>query len=165
MSKTVTSEIQVLTLDYLIEGSVNLDDEITSIFEGGESYYENRYNINISPAKVYSVGGQKQEIITVSKWTLSQRSGLIAIIPLDETSTKALLRDINIKKFTDEVVMYTGSFIITALVIPDSLFEDWVFVHAKDAKIECNLPETKFKSIYSPWILINNELLQGYHPK
>jgi len=161
--------MQALTLDYLIEGNVQPSDELTLLLEGGRRYYERRYVLTLAPAQIQPTGSLTTPTLSVSQWTLEHRGGLVALIPRDEASTQALLKVTQSKTFPFRAVMYVGSYVIRASLTPESqafgqVLEGWAFIQAKDAEIDCQLPGAQLSGLTAPWLVLNRELMQGYHP-
>ena len=156
--------MQILTLDYLIDGTVDLDDELICIFEGGSGYYEARDTLTITSARIQPAGNLTTPTTYAPQWMLSSRGGVVAFIPQDETGTQALLKAAPGKTFSFRAVIYAGPYIIQASLLPGDLFERSAFIHAQDAEINCQVPGAQLKAFTAPWILFNIELVQGYHP-
>ena len=155
--------MQALTLDYLVEGNVQPGDELTSILLGGWEYYKSRCLLTLTDARVQPTGNLTTPTLSVSQWVLQHRTGLVALIPRDEAGTQALLKAAPSKTFSLRAVMYAGSYVIRASLIPGDLFEK-AFNPAKDAEIDCQLPGAQLSRLTAPWLVLNSQLVQGYHP-
>ena len=155
--------MQVLTLDYLIEGNVDLDDELISLFEGWPHYYDDHYIVKLASARIQPTGNLTTPAISVSQWILSHRGGLVALIPRDETGTQALLKAARGETFSFRAAIYAGPYIIRASLVPENLFEGWAFIRAKDVSIDCQIPKAQLSGFTAPWAVLNRELVQGYH--
>lgn len=166
--------MQVLTLDYLIEGNVEPTGEVSSLLMGGRQYYENRYHVILKPAHLQPTGGLATPALTVAQWTVQHRNGLVAVIPRDEAGTQELLKAAQGKTFTFRAVLYAGSYVIRASLspvgmfgkpeMPGAVFEQFAFIPAQDAEIECQAPGAQMRKLAAPWLVLNTEVIQGYHP-
>jgi hypothetical protein len=156
--------MQVLTLDYLIEGNVDLDDELVSLLEGWSNYYDDQYIIKVASARIQPTGNLTTPAFSVSQWILSQRGGLVAFIPRDETGTQALLKTARGETFSFRAAMYAGPYLIRASLAVENPFEEWAFIHARDVRIDCQLPKAQLDGFTVPWAVLNTELIQGCCP-
>jgi hypothetical protein len=158
--------MSALTLNYLIEGSIQPSDELNLLLAGASGYYENRYVVTLTNASVQPAGNLTTQPLYVSHWTVEHR-GLVALIPRDEASTQALLKNTQSRSLAFQAVMYVGSYVIRATLAspsPSLSYETYAFMPVKDAEINCQLPGARLVGYKVPWMVVNRELWQGYHP-
>lgn len=160
--------MQALTLNYLVDGHVQPSDEINLLLGGGGRYYESRYVVTLTEARVQPTGNLNIPPFYAAHWTVEHRGGLVALIPRDEASTQALFKNAQVRTVTFRAVMYVGPYVIRATLGPPSptlSFETLAFMPAKDVEIDCLLPGAQLVGFTAPWMVVNRELWQGYHPE
>ena len=159
--------MQILTLHYLIDGSVQPNDEIKILLGGGSNYYESRYVVTLTNAKVQPTGDLTTQPFFVPQWTVEHRGGLVALIPRDEACTQALSKIIQSKSLGYRAVIYAGPYVIRGTLespAPTMAFETYAFMPIRDAQIDCQLPGARLAGFTAPLMVVNRELWQGYHP-
>ena len=159
--------LQALTLNYLIDGFVEPNGEVQTLLIGGPNYYERRYVLSLTEAKVQPVGNLAFAPFSCERWTLEHRWGLVAIIPKDDLSTQIIKNIAKESQYTYRIVMYAGPFIIRATVMPPTqfhAFESYAFMPAKDAVIDCMIPGSLLTGLNAPWIVVNREMWEGFVP-
>lgn len=160
--------MQALTLNYLIEGKVKPSDEVRMLLGGGAHYYESRYVVTFTDARVKPTGDLNISELYVPSWTVEHRGNLVAVVPGDEDSLQAMFKYNASKAVSYRVSFYIGPYHVRATVTqpsPTLSFETYAFMAAKDVEIDCLLPGSKLVGFKAPWMVINREIAQGYHPE
>ena len=160
--------MQALTLNYLIEGKVKPNDEVRLLLGGGAHYYESRYVLTLTDARVQPTADLNIPDLYIPTWTVEHRGNLVALIPGDEDSLQALFKFNASKAVSYRASFYIGPYHIWATVIqpsPTLSFESYAFMAAKDVEIDCLLPGSKRVGFKKPWMVINREMSQGYKPE
>lgn len=160
--------MQALTLNYLIEGSMLPNGEVSTLLAGGPQYYERRYITTLTNVKVQATGNQTTPEFFAPQWTVEHRGGLVGLIPRDEASTEAIIKFTQGKKLVFRAVIYVGPYVIRATVeqpMETHAFETYAFMPARDAQIDCQLPGARLVGFRAPLMVVNRELWQGYHPE
>ncbi len=158
--------VQVLTPTQIIEGKISPDGEIGILLLGDLNYYKDRKILEINDVNINSINNPSVGNISISKYIMKQRSGLLAIIPLDEEGIRAFQKETSPNELTMRVIMYSGVYTIKATIKPEGLYASGeCYVHAKDATIEYQKQNAKSVSFEAQWILVNTERIQGYHPE
>jgi len=158
--------VQILTPTQIIEGKISPDSEIGILLLGDYNYYKDRKILEFTDANINSINNPSAVNISVPKFIMKQRSGILAIIPLDEEGIRAFQKESTPKELTMRVVMYSGMYTIKATIKPEGLFTSGeCYTHAKDATIEYQKQNSKNILIEAQWILINTERIHGYYPE
>jgi len=133
---------------------------------GDYGYYKDRCILTFNNAQIHPVNNPNGPVISASKFVVKQRSGLIALIPLDDAGIQGFQKNAQNKDFSMRTVLYAGSYIIRASTNPQGPYESGApFVHAIGAKIEFQFQNSNIKPLEARWLVINTEMVQGYHPE
>ena len=160
--------LQLLTLNYLIEGSMLPNGEVSTLLAGGPHYYESRYVTTLTNVKVQATGNHTTQDFFAPEWTVEHRGGLVGLIPRNEACTQDMLKLTQGKKLVFRAVIYAGPYVIRATLeqpAPTHAFETYAFMPAKDAQIDCQLPGARLVGFRVPLMVVNRELWQGYYPE
>jgi hypothetical protein len=144
--------LQVLTLNYVVEGSADMS---------GQNFV--RFTL-LTDVTIRPVDGSAP--MTAPSWALGEdSSGVIAYVPLDETSHEELLG--RATKGKDEVpaTVYTGPWVVRGTILA---FDDDPKVLAqahwlplKDAEIRSVAPGSTLEPIQAPLVVLTMYHLQG----
>ena len=159
-----TFKMQALLRDYILDGEIDCNDELSMLMQGGFNYYSNRRILTLSSAKIQSVNDLSLVVTSIAEMQIQQRSGLVGLVPIDEVGIQRFQKEYQKDKFPSKVVLYSGAYTIRASMKSGGLFEGGVyFVPARDARVEYRTQGSKNNAIGSEWMLINTEEIQGCH--
>ncbi|MGA2505062.1 MAG: hypothetical protein ABSG01_13305 [Anaerolineales bacterium] len=156
--------IQVLTLDYLIDGSLDADRDKYSFRLLGH---------DVSPLPVTSARFRPTGALSVSPppatpWVLIYGDQLVAIIPKDDAGlTNA--RQLNAAfKVAVPAEVYAGPYVIRGQVLsPDGslrVFEGYTGFPVQDAEIKCLIPGAQLGVLKAPYVLVMSRHKQALVP-
>ncbi len=173
---TALWKIQILTTDYLVEGSVAPDKvggqniweraSQLAVADGGAAAFR---QLRLSDAKLQPTGNLKLPAQTFAEWNMTTADAVIAIIPNDAGSLQAGQKAF--KDFSHPMtgVVFAGPYVMQAKLLSDSgdrnrsPFSMTEFLPVADAKIDCLLPDAALKDFRVPWLLLKGTgLLHGY---
>jgi hypothetical protein len=124
--------------------------------------------LTLTDARVQPTADLNITELYVPTWTIEHRGSLVALVPGDEDSLQAMLKHSPSKAVSYRASFYIGPYHIRATVTqpsPTISFETYAFMAAKDVEIDCLLPGSKLVGFKKPWMVINREMSQGYHPE
>ena len=156
--------IQVLTLDYLIDGSLDAERDKNSFRLQGH---------DVSPLPLTSARFRVAGALSVSPppaipWVLIYGDQLVAIIPKDEAS-QAAARQMNATfKVAVKAEVYAGPYVIRGEVLsPDGLlrvFEGYTGFPVQNAEIKCLIPGAQLGQLKAPYVLVMSRHKQALVP-
>ena len=124
--------------------------------------------LTLTDARVRPTSDLNIPELHVPTWTVEHRGNLVALVPSDEDSLQAMLKNNAYSKVSYRVSFYIGPYHVRGTVTQPSpylAFETYAFMAAKDVEIDCLLPGSKLVGFKAPWMVINREIAQGYHPE
>ncbi len=152
--------VQMLTLDYLIEGYLDADDGSWP-FDG----------VTLTSVRFEPTASLTPPAATAANWYLPEKSPVVAAIPRDESIlayTRKIYRD---DKYPLPAELYVGPYLIQGIVLrsledtdPISLMSDLEeYAVVQDAVIDCLLPGARLKRLSAPLAVVSTgHLLQGF---
>lgn len=156
--------VQVLTLDYLIDGSLDSERDKTSFRLQGH---------DVSPLPLTSARFRPTGVLSVSPppavpWVLIYGDQLVAIIPKDEAGL-ANARQLNaVFKVGVKAEVYAGPYVIRGEVLsPDGslrVFEGYTGFPVQDAEIKCLIPGAQLGLLKAPYVLVMSRHKQALVP-
>ena len=156
--------VQVLTLDYLIDGSLDSERDKTSFRLQGH---------DVSPLPVTSARFRPTGALSVSPppavpWILIYGDQLVAIIPKDEAALANACQLNAMFKVQVRAEVYAGPYVIRGQVLsPDGslrVFEGYTGFPVEEAEIKCLIPGAQLGVLKAPYVLVMSRHKQALVP-
>jgi hypothetical protein len=156
--------VQVLTLDYLIDGKLDSERDKTSFRLQGH---------DVSPLPLTSVRFRPTGVLSVSPppavpWVLIYGDQLVAIIPKDEAGLANARQFNTVFKVGVKAEVYAGPYVIRGQVLsPDGslrVFEGYTGFPVQDAEIKCLIPGAQLGLLKAPYVLVMSRHKQALVP-
>jgi len=170
--------IQVLTTEYMIDGSVQ-PDEYSGIFQplnyrGGPAPLQLK---TWKTVQIQPTGNLTMPVPSFSAWTLGCAANVVAIIPNDDASRQDALKAFKDWKYPIKATIFAGPYCIRGTVmapkangfqLPDApgtlTWTNWGGggFPIMDAEVDSLLPGAKLTGLRVPWLLLNAWVIQGF---
>jgi len=161
--------LQVLTLDYLVEGLFDDNNDNHTATYYFRSWYDDEGKLAISASlhltqvHIQPTRNATPPISSAAEWW-SFSNNLIAVIPRDENSLAHVAKN-NSPKSVIPADIFVGPYRIHGSVLcPDKQLSSvryyFTFV-VQDAEILCLDAETKLPSLKAPYAIVRTHLIQG----
>ena len=149
--------IQVLTTEYLMDGTVQPDVYRSPAYNGdlfvaasdtvGESGLKTFQFLHLTAVQVKPTGNLTTPVQSFSEWRLAACANVVAIIPNDDASQQAAQKAFKHCKYPVGAVVYAGPYRIRGTALSDSagslhapLMTEWSLLPIQEAEIDSQLP-------------------------
>ncbi len=152
--------VQMLTLDYLIEGYLDVDDSGWPF--GG---------VTLTSVRFEPTGSLTPPTTTAANWYVLETSPVVAAIPRDEAILAYSKKTFRDWKYPLPAELYVGPYLIQGIVLRVIKDTDPALLMSgladeavvQDVVIDCLLPGTRLKRLSAPLAVVSTEnLLHGF---
>jgi hypothetical protein len=170
--------LQLLTNEYLIEGSINPEESrvgssdifemsCENVLDGGG--IEAFHRLSFTDVSVRATGALNLPEQRYSEWGTAVFNDVIAVIPCDESSLQAAQKAFREYRYALQVEIFAGPYRLRGKLLSDSTiprrspFLENQIVPLVQAEIDNLLPEAQLSRLQADWLLLNGGgLLHGY---
>ncbi len=157
--------IQVLTLDYLIDGQIDGSNSLQAAVLGLNNVIAGLAPLTLTSVQVQPTGSLTAPSDHPTSWMIDFNQTIIGVIPKDEKSI-AEFQKRNIQKSTVAVEMVIGPYFVRGTAYhrlsSDLLYRlPQVPLALKDVEIDQITPDSKLKGWKAPFMIAFTKLLQG----
>jgi hypothetical protein len=156
--------IQVLTLDYLIDGSLDADRDKNSFRLMGHDVSP----VPVTSARFRAAGAYSLPQLPATPWLLIYGDQLVALIPRDEAGLAAARMFNAAFKVAVPAEVYAGPYVIRGQVLsPDGslrVFEGYTGFPVQDAEIKSLIPGAQLGLLKAPYVLVMSRHKQALIP-
>jgi hypothetical protein len=146
--------LQVLTLDYLIDGYMDGDRD-KNIFRLADGKV---YDLPLASVQFQPAGNLVALMHAVVPWTLVNSESLVGIIPRDAASTACAMQNNTFFKHSFHAEVYIGPYVLRGTVLA---FDNSVRIlpmypgfPMQDVEINCLLPGSKLVGLKAPYMVV-----------
>ncbi len=146
--------VQVLTLDYLIYGSMDGDRDkyIFRLIDGKV------LDLPLASAQFQPAGNLTAPMHAAVPWTMVYSESLVAIIPRDAASTACAMQNNGFFKHPFQGEVYIGPYVMRGKVLASDnsvrLLPMYPGFPMQDVEINCLLPGSKLVGLTAPYIVV-----------
>jgi len=161
--------IQVLTLDYLVEGLFDDSNDNHTAMYFFRSWYDDNgklaisASIHLTKVHIQTMRNATPPVSSAAEWW-SFSNNLIAIIPSDENSLAYVVKN-NVPKSVISADVFVGPYRIHGSVLcPDKQLSSvryYLNFVVQDAEILCLDVDAKLPSLQVPYAIVRTHLVQG----
>ena len=145
--------VQVLTLDYLIDGYMDADRD-KSIFR---LVNKEVLDLPLASVQFQPAGNLTAPMHPVVPWTLVYGEQMVAIIPRDPASTACAMQNNSFFNQSFQAEVYIGSFVLRGRVLCSDrsvrVFPMYPAFPMQDVEITCLLPGSKL-AVKAPYLVV-----------
>ena len=157
--------VQLLTTEYLVDGSLDYDDPTGSWFLQVQAGDLAMATLNLTQARFQPTGGLNVTMPTAAKWTLPSTGLFVACIPRDEASTAYALKHNSSSRNPISAVVFVGPYAIRGTILsPDKnldILGGYQAFAMEQAVIDCLVPGSRLTGLAAPYLLVRSLLLHG----
>jgi hypothetical protein len=157
--------VQVLTRDYLVEGSTDGDDPTGPWFVTVQAEDLAMATLTLTQPNFQPTAGVSGTLRPASKWVLPSTAEFVAVIPRDPGSTAYALKHRGPHGATLAAEVLVGQFAIRGtLLSPDNdldILAGYQTFGMQDVVIDCLAPGARLTNFAAPYLVVRTLLLQG----
>jgi len=157
--------IQVLTLDYLIDGYIDGDRDKYWFRVAGRDVSATP----VASARFHPTGNLAVATPPTVPWVLVYGDRLVALIPRDDASTATARQTNAAFKYAVPADVYVGPYVIRGQVLSQDMslrvFEGYVGFPVQDAEISCLIPGAQLPDLQVPYMLVFSRQKQLLVPR
>ena len=161
------SAVQVLTLDYLIDGYTDVE-EAWAFFENLSRSTSPTTILSLSSVRLHSTGSLAELTPAPSTWQMPYEAALVAVLPRDEASLAYATKKNAGLRYAFPAVVSVGPYAIRGKLLSSQAdIRDLTFLYVyrslvlREAEINCLKPGSQLTGLQAPLAIVHTELLQG----